>query len=149
MTSEIPKPAKILGFLGLLPFLIALFSTINANLYFLLVSYFKININELQIIYSTIILCFMSGTYWGISSNAKNQDSLPYTLSILPTLYILGIHLYFDEYFLPLIGFGFILLIPIDIYFSKSKMAPKWWLLLRIPLSVTVFGILIIYSILK
>ena len=99
MTSEIPKPAKILGLLGLLPFLIALFSTINANLYFLLVSYFKININELQIIYSTIILCFMSGTYWGISSNAKNQDTLPYTLSILPTLYILGIHLYFDEYF--------------------------------------------------
>ena len=47
MTSEIPKPAKILGLLGLLPFLIALFSTINANLYFLLVSYFKININEL------------------------------------------------------------------------------------------------------
>lgn len=91
----------------------------------------------------------MSGTYWGISSNAKNQDTLPYTLSILPTLYILGIHLYFDEYLLPLIGFGFILLIPIDIYFSKSKMAPNWWLLLRIPLSVTVFGILIIYSILK
>ena len=149
MTSKIPKPAKILGLLGLLPFLIALFSTINANLYFLLVSYFKININELQIIYSTIILCFMSGTYWGISSNVKNQDTLPYTLSILPTLYILGIHLYFDEYFLPLIGFGFILLIPIDIYFSKSKMAPNWWLLLRIPLSVTVFGILIIYSILK
>ena len=149
MTSKIPKPAKILGLLGLLPFLIALFSTINANLYFLLVSYFKININELQIIYSTIILCFMSGTYWGISSNAKNQDALPYTLSILPTLYILSIHLYFDEYFLPLIGFGFILLIPIDIYFSKSKMAPNWWLLLRIPLSVTVFGILIIYSILK
>ena len=87
-------------------------------------------------------MLYVRAHYWGISSNAKNQDTLPYTLSILPTLYILGIHLYFDEYFLPLIGFGFILLIPIDIYFSKSKMAPKWWLLLRIPLSVTVFGIL-------
>jgi len=149
MMTRIPKPAKILGLLGLLPFLIALFSAISLDLQLSLETNLKINVSKLQAIYSTIILCFMSGTYWGISSNAKNQDTLPYTLSILPTLYILSIHLYFDEYFLPLIGFGFILLIPIDIYFSKSKMAPKWWLLLRIPLSVTVFGILIIYSILK
>ena len=146
MMTRIPKPAKILGLLGLLPFLIALFSAISIDLQLSLETNLKINVSKLQAIYSTIILCFMSGTYWGISSNAKNQDTLPYTLSILPTLYILGIHLYFDEYFLPLIGFGFILLIPIDIYFSKSKMAPEWWLRLRIPLSILVFGILILYN---
>lgn len=149
MISDIPKPAKILGLLGLLPFLLALFSTMNVTFYFLLKKYLKINIDELQTVYATIILCFMAGTYWGLTSNAKNQKILPFTLSILPTLYILILHLYFDKYLIPLIGLGFILLIPIDIYFSKSKIAPLWWLSLRIPLSITVFGILIIYSFLK
>ena len=146
MMTRIPKPAKILGLLGLLPFLIALFSAISLDLQLSLETNLKINISELQAIYSTIILCFMSGTYWGFAANTKKQSFLPYTLSILPTFYILSLHLYLAKYLIPLIAFGFILLIPIDIYFSKSKMSPEWWLRLRIPLSILVFGILILYN---
>lgn len=143
MKATIPKPAKILGILGLIPFCIALLSLLHPIFYNFLEKNFKTTGLEIQIIYSIIILCFMSGTFWGFAANAKNQAALPYILSILPTIYVLIIYLYLNELLIPLIGIGFIFLLPIDIYFTKLELTPDWWLKLRVPLSITVFGILL------
>ena len=54
MKATIPKPAKILGILGLIPFCIALLSLLHPIFYNFLEKNFKTTGLEIQIIYSIL-----------------------------------------------------------------------------------------------
>jgi hypothetical protein len=146
MKHKVPMPAKVLGTLGLIPFFISLFSSFHITLDTLLSNTININSAHLQLNYSIIILCFMAGSFWGFSANAKVQKPFLYIISVLPTLYILGTLLFPSQYQFIIIGIGFAFLLPIDIYFKLLGMAPLWWLRLRIPLTLTVIIILTLFQ---
>ena len=55
--------AKILGFSGLIPFIIA-FITLNFNVS-------KIQVLEIIIVYGYTIIAFLGGIYWGVGLNIK------------------------------------------------------------------------------
>ena len=57
--------AKILGFSGLIPFIIAII-TLNLNIS-------KIQVLEIIIVYGYTIITFLGGIYWGVGLNIKNN----------------------------------------------------------------------------
>ncbi|MEO0343804.1 MAG: DUF3429 domain-containing protein [Pseudomonadota bacterium] len=98
--------------------------------------------------YGAVILSFMGGALWGFAA-AKNKgdDWGLMTLSVLPALWAFGTVL-FAIYFEPaslrasfyLMAAGFALILVIDWYFQNANLAPRWWLSLRIPVSIVVLG---------
>jgi len=138
VNPRVPFPAKLLGVLGLIPFVAALFAGFSDNFDQFLRATLNTYSGRLMVTYATIIFCFMSGTFWGFASRSDNHPILPYTLSILPAIYMLSSYSVSGSYRLMILALGFVLLIPIDIYFRKTGLAPIWWLRLRIPLSAIV-----------
>jgi len=141
MFREIPKSALALSALGLLPFLWGV------------VTIFSVPASELTVAwagprfigpyvglaYGTVILSFMSGVLWGFATKAGGgQAATGYVLSVLPALWAFfmigggpvsaGMNL--------IAGFAAVLVL--DFAFWRWGLAPRWWMALRVPVSVVV-----------
>lgn len=140
--TRIPLPALVLGFAGVLPFLWGV-----AGIYMPELQQWSLtNIGprlsnpSLQLTYGTIILCFISGILWGFSATVEDVKLRTYglILSCLPTIWVLfmvggGV----SSSAINLI-IGFIAVLAIDFYYNYLGMNPKWWLQLRIILTILV-----------
>jgi hypothetical protein len=97
----------------------------------------------LAIAYGAVILAFMSGVLWGFAAKA-GAGAWAYALSVLPAL-----HVFFTAlghpWSLPgqpiahLIA-GFVLVLVLDAVFQVRRLAPRWWLVLRVPVTVVVLA---------
>ncbi len=139
--TAIPRSALILGAAGVLPFIwgaatIALptlsdwtIATIGPRFVGPYVS----------LAYGTVILSFMSGTLWGFAARARGAEAtIGYALSVLPALwafFFVGNGPVTAAFALVL---GFAGLLVLDYYFAWRGLAPKWWMQLRVMLSVPV-----------
>ena len=72
--------AKILGFSGLIPFIIAL-----VMIYF---NVSKIQVLEIIIVYGYTIIAFLGGIYWGVGLNIKIGAKKYFFISTLPTIFV-------------------------------------------------------------
>lgn len=100
---------------------------------------------DLALAYGTVIACFMSGVLWGFA--ARGRALWPYALSVLPAL-----HVFFT---VPAHGWriagdpvahliaAFAVLAALDILYQMRGLAPRWWLTLRVPVTVVVLACLI------
>ena len=78
-TSE--KLAKILGFSGLIPFVIAIVSfSFDVD---------KIRILEIVMIYGYTIIAFLGGIYWGVGLNVRIGAKKYFFISTLPSIFVL------------------------------------------------------------
>lgn len=139
--KDIPRAALILGLAGVLPFLwgaVTIYSPEWAQ-------WTTANIGPrfigpyIGLSYGTVILAFMSGVLWGFATKVDGaQAATGYALSVLPALWAFfmvgggpvsaGMNLIA----------GFLALLVLDFAFWRWGLAPRWWMALRVLLTVLV-----------
>ena len=132
--------AKILGFSGLIPFIIALIS-INFHVS-------KTQVLEIIIIYGYTIIAFLGGIYWGVGLNIKISAKKYFFISTLPTIFVL-ISLLFPLSLISKIIFLICILnffLYLELTFLQTLILPKWFLFLRIKLNIFLTLLLIIIT---
>ena len=139
--ARIPPAALILGFAGLIPFIwgallvLQLFEGVPDAMPAVLRGDGRL----IMIRYGGIILPFMAGVLWGFATKAEGwQAASGYALSVLPALW---------WFFMPGAGpvsaltnlaIGFVALLLLDYAFVRWGLAPRWWMALRIQLTILV-----------
>ena len=132
--------AKILGFSGLIPFIIAII-TLNLNVS-------KIQVLEIIIVYGYTIIAFLGGIYWGVGLNIKIAAKKYFFISTLPTILIL-ISLLFSLSLISKIIYLICILnffLYLEYSFLQTLKLPRWFLLLRIKLNIFLTLLLILIA---
>jgi hypothetical protein len=149
MTDEtrIPRPALLLGLAGLLPFLwsagTALSPALSARAAEWLSPMFLGG--YVGMTYGTVILSFMSGVLWGFATKAEGREAaVAYTLSVIPALWAFLMVSDASETSRIFLAAGFVGLLLLDAMFQVWGLAPRWWLRLRVMLTVVVLACLAI-----
>ena len=132
--KKIPNSALILGLAGLIPFFwgaVTSYNFVSENLKLtgLGDEYIGSNVN---LIYGTIILAFMSGVLWGFAANVGDKRRpFGFILSVLPALW--AFFTFNGLLMNPVTSLiiGFLGVFAIDIRFYYWQLTPKWWLSLR------------------
>ncbi len=139
--SQIPRAALILGLAGLIPFLFGTATLFSAPLAQWTMGALGPRFVGpfVQIFYGTIILSFMSGVIWAFATKATGALAASgYVLSVIPALwafFMVGDGARSAALYL---AAGFIGLVAIDYLFWKQKLAPPWWMHLRVLLTTIV-----------
>ena len=145
MILKIPTGALILGLSGVLPFAWGAVTLLSEEAFNFGIENFGARFVGplIQLSYGVIILCFMSGVLWGFATKMDEKNgTLGYILSVLPALWAflsMGRGPISDTISL-IVGFLAVLLI--DRHFYLLKLAPLWWMNLRIPLTFLVISLL-------
>lgn len=133
---NIPKSAIILTAAGVVPFALAALAG-------LLVPEFTTLAKFAGEAYAIVILSFMSGVLWGFAAKATDGNQFwAYGMSTIPALFVFFVMLAgFLE--MPLSGIGplalgFVALLGLDFRFQFAGLAPRWWMSLRIPVTIAV-----------
>jgi hypothetical protein len=98
----------------------------------------------LIVAYGAVILAFMSGVLWGFA--ARGAPAWAYGLSVLPALHVFFFvtpHPWaFEGQALAHLIAGFLGVLILDLVYQAKRLAPRWWLSLRIPVTAVVVGCL-------
>ena len=139
--KDIPRSALVLGLAGLLPFLwgalTVLFPDAGMQAMARLVGRF---IGPyVQIAYGTVILAFMAGVLWGFATRAEGRlAAFGYTLSVVPALWAFFMVGGGAVSAAVNLATGFAGLLLLDWFFWNAGLAPRWWMALRVPLTLVV-----------
>lgn len=149
--SPVPRPALIIGYLGLLPFLYAvalLFARPGSLPTFGIAPAGPEGGLHVLEFFGAAILAFMGGCLWGFAAAPPREPSWPLLLAsgipVLAAYFAIQSHPARSCVFL---AFGFVLLQAIDIVFQRLGVAPAYWLSLRLPLTAGVMTCLLIGAI--
>ena len=145
--KKIPHSALILGLSGLIPFFWGAFTSLDFVLENLKLTGLseKYTGSEINLIYGTIILAFMSGVLWGFAANVGGKrQPIGFILSVLPALW--AFFTFNGLLINPLAGLiiGFLGVFAIDVRFHYWQLTPEWWLSLR---SILTFFVIIFLSV--
>lgn len=138
--TRIPRPALILGLAGLLPFLYGALTVAvpAAGSLGRLWGATYAGVTLLQI-YGIVILCFMAGVIWGFAARAEGrQATLFYALSVLPAIFVFLTAFSQPRPSLVMLIGGFLALLAIDASAARQRLAPAWWMSLRVLLTAVV-----------
>lgn len=147
MTDDrrIPRPALILGLAGLVPFLWSAASHLSPALMgwagqwlppMFLGSYVGLS-------YGTVILSFLSGVLWGFATRAEGRAAaVAYALSVIPALWVFGMVTDASQSSVIFLATGFVGVLLLDATYSAWGLAPRWWLRLRVMMTIVVLACL-------
>lgn len=124
-TAHVPRPALILGWLGVLPFAALTLATAAGPL-----PHQAAGAGLLA--YGVVILSFMGGAQWGLSMRAPEEVmARGLTISVLPAL--IGFVCWFLPLRVALLGLAltFLGLLIYDIGSARTGLAPGWYPVLR------------------
>jgi hypothetical protein len=136
--ASVPRMAAALAAAGLIPFLWGSATTLSPALAAAGRGWLPAGLTgpEVLLRYGIVILCFMSGVFWGFAARAEGRAAAMLLLmSVVPALYIfvnIGTTPQATALAL-LVGFAGIL--AIDWQAWRSGMAPPWWMRLRLPVT--------------
>ena len=129
--TRIPLAPLLLGLAGLLPpLLLAVVAWFDLGAFGPVAAGFLFT-------YAALIFAFLGGTWWAFACREDRPKALLLALAVAPPLLAWGL--------LParpqtLVGYGLavlILLSPlVDILLLRRNLTPRWWMRLRVPLSV-------------
>jgi Protein of unknown function (DUF3429) len=145
--TRIPRPALLLGLAGLIPLIWsaathlspALAATAGQWLSPMFLGAY------VGLTYGTVILSFMSGVLWGFATKAEGRPAtIAYTLSVIPALWAFFMVSDASDTSAIFLAAGFVGLLLLDAMFSAWGLAPRWWLRLRVMLTVVVLACLAI-----
>lgn len=92
-----------------------------------------------QLSYGTVILSFMSGVLWGFATKAKgSRAALGYAISVIPALWAFFMVGGGPTSAAINLMTGFLGLLLLDAFFTTWKLAPAWWMKLRLLLTTGV-----------
>ncbi len=142
---RIPRPALILGLAGLIPFLWSAATHLSPSLLgwaaqwlppLFLGAYVGLT-------YGTVILSFMSGVLWGFATRAEGREAtFAYALSVIPALWAFLMVTDASASSTIYLAAGFVGVLLLDAMYSAWGLAPRWWLRLRVMLTVVVLACL-------
>ena len=132
--------AKILGFSGLIPFIIALI-TLNFH-------ESKIQVLEIIVVYGYTITAFLGGIYWGVGLNIKIGAKKYFFISTMPSISVLISLLFPLSLILKIIYLICILnlFLYLEFSFLQTLKLPRWFLFLRIKLNIFLTLLLIMIA---
>ena len=130
--TPVPKPASILGAAGLLPFIAG---ALAAHGLMPGVSNPFTGVLILQT-YGAAILAFMGGCLWGFAAEAGRAGWRELTASVVPGLWAASV--VFSPSAMESLIAGFVVLLALDLLFRGWGLGPRWWLTLRLPLTLVV-----------
>jgi Protein of unknown function (DUF3429) len=145
--TRIPRPALVLGLAGLLPFLWSAATHLSPALASAAGQWLSPMFlgGYVGLTYGTVILSFMSGVLWGFASKAEGTEAaFAYTLSVIPALWVFFMVTDASESSRVFLAAGFVGLLLLDAMFQAWGLSPRWWLRLRVMLTVVVLGCLAI-----
>lgn len=141
MKRMIPRAPLLLGLAGLIPFLWGAITVLSPDIGLWTAQNFggRFAGPYVMLFYGTVILSFMSGVLWGFATKLEGKPAAAgYALSVLPALWAFfmtgggpssaGISLMV----------GFLGLLGLDWLFWHYKVAPAWWMSLRVLLTTVV-----------
>jgi len=143
--TQIPRPALVLGWLGVLPF--AAFTTLAITGTVLS----RIGAIDALVLYGVVIASFMAGAQWGLAIVATRGAAAAIgprlALSVLPALAAFGLwHLPPTSALLGLAGV-FCALAFVDIVAARQGAAPAWYPALRLQLTGAVVACLLLTAV--
>ena len=146
MQTKIKYISITIGLLGLIPYGLPLIEKYG------LVNFFDIKIINFTIWYGIAILCFLSGTYWGLSINAliKGNSNLNYllpALSIIPFFFAIVTVIVSNYLNIIFLVIGFLICQILDEILFLLKFHFNWYVRLRRFLTVVVVTLMIYYYI--
>ncbi|CAM6025668.1 unnamed protein product [Sphagnum balticum] len=141
--KEVPVPALVLGFAGLIPF-VALVPPIVSMLP-LPEALFAVHA-EAQAAYAAVIVTFLGAVHWGLAmanysgshsaSISSSTSLLPwYVWSVMPSLVAWPALLLPPAPKFAVLIFSLGLILGVDVIFTRMKLVPSWFLYLRTPLT--------------
>ncbi|KAH9553529.1 hypothetical protein CY35_08G015600 [Sphagnum magellanicum] len=139
--KEVPVPALVLGFAGLIPF-VALVPPIVSMLP-LPEALFAVHA-EAQAAYAAVIVTFLGAVHWGLAmANYSAKDkankitftTLRYVWSVIPSLVAWPALLLPPAPKFAVLIFSLGLILGVDVIFTRMKLVPSWFLYLRTPLT--------------
>lgn len=139
--NQVPRSAILLGFAGVLPFLWGVATLVFPAVADLTLAWVgpRFVAPYVLLSYGTVILCFMSGVLWGFAAAQDGPGSgLGYALSVLPALWAFFMVGNGPASAAINLVTGFLGVLMIDWHFWRNGMTPRWWMALRIPLTVLV-----------
>lgn len=148
--GHIPRPALWLGLAGILPFVIgtrlsfAPYPTPLHEGHYAI--FFPSDGFALVFAYGKLILSFMSGCLWGFATRSETHHWRNYGLSVLPALYVFIFVSGSDDEQLFRLGVGFIAILALDAAYMRWRLAPHWWLTLRVMITIIVVTLFMIAS---
>jgi hypothetical protein len=130
--SDVPAPARILGFAGLIPFAVFALAAVFTP------EPWAAPAREILADYGAVILSFMGGCRWGFAAAGMGEGPAmrPLALSVAPSLWAwvaLSAQPPFD---LVMLAAGLAALLGSDIALTRLGGAPAWWPGLRWPLTL-------------
>ena len=139
--DPIPPAALWLGLAGLLPFVWGVVTMAAPAAALQTVAWIGPRFvgPYVGLFYGAVILSFMSGVLWGFAAKAQGRiEATGYALSVLPALWA-----FFTTgggaaaAAVALIA-GFLALLGLDWLFWRQRLAPRWWMKLRVILTAGV-----------
>jgi hypothetical protein len=131
-----PRHARLLGFAGLLPQLIALGFVVSGN------DRYTFAAQSLAFAYASLILSFLGGLWWGLAARAEQPPRWIWLASVAPSLFALMCFLpwafagSWPGPSLIALAAALVVSLAVDTRLVRAALAPRWWLYLRVPLSV-------------
>ena len=132
-----PPPAWWLGYAGLLPQIAVVMILLTHNLSW------RFAALALGYAYAALILSFIGGAWWGLASRAAgNAPPWVWIAAIMPSLIALAsavpwaIGTEWPGPSLGWLGLALVCSIAVDYRMNISGLCPRWWMTLRIPLSL-------------
>ncbi len=145
--NEVPAPAKLLGLAGLLPQAAAALLVVGGPLEW------RFTALALAFAYAALILSFLGGLWWGLAAAARQVPGWLYWAAVVPSLFALAtcipwsIGTDWPGPSLVALGLAILASLLVDFGLDRTGIAPRWWLGLRIPLSVGLGGLSLIAGI--
>ncbi|WP_338503306.1 DUF3429 domain-containing protein [Sphingomonas kaistensis] len=128
---RVPLSALLLGLAGLIP---PIGLTAGALLD---LGLFAPSMPGFVLTYAAIILSFLGGTWWGFVSRAERPSAFLLAVSVLPALAgWAAIFSFQPPAALFALAGALIAVLAVDWLLVRRRLAPRWWMQLRIPLSV-------------
>lgn len=141
MTTQIPRPALLLGLAGLLPFAWGAMTVLSDGLAALATAE-RLAGQAVLIGYGTVILCFMSGVLWGYAAAGPDSGRWRgYALSVLPALWAF-FAVTSGSAAVSALMVGFVAVLACDAQFAAWRLVPGWWMRLRLILTAGVLACL-------
>ncbi|WP_242138364.1 DUF3429 domain-containing protein [Sphingomonas sp. TREG-RG-20F-R18-01] len=141
-----PLLPRWLGLAGLLPQIAAVAIVFSGD------GALRFSALALGYAYAALILSFLGGLWWGIGAAAEKPPEWLWVAAIAPSLLALGsavpwaIGEPWPAPSLALLGIALIGALGIDVQLARGGLTPRWWMSLRIPLSLGLGGLTLLLA---
>mgnify|MGYP001180655266 FL=1 len=145
--ARIPRPALLLGLAGLIPFLWSAATHLSPALASSAGQWLKPMFlgSYVGLTWGTVVLAFLSGVLWGFATKAEGREAaIAYTLSVIPALWGFVMVSDASDTSAIFLAAGFAGLLLLDATFQAWGLAPRWWLRLKVMLTVVTLACLAI-----